>query len=110
MFSWPGPDEQFPGDQSAPGLRIAGKRSQTASLLSKLKQTVIYTSRFKMRLAINRESSLSKYQQNRNGVQFVKRFSVGRGHDSLCTFNLRENSRSTDKSVRMPTREASLPT
>ena len=61
------------------------------------------------RLAINRESSLSKYRQNRNGVQFVKRFSVGRGHDSLCTFNLRENSRSTDKTVRMLTREDSLP-
>jgi hypothetical protein len=34
-------------------------------------------------LAINRESLLLKCQQNRNGVQFVKRFSVGRERNSL---------------------------
>ena len=91
MFSWPGPDEQFPGDQSAPGLRIAGKRSQIASLLSKLKQTVIYTSRFKMRLAINRESLLLKYRKNRSGVRFATWLLVGRERGSLFTLVLLRN-------------------
>jgi hypothetical protein len=91
MFIWPGPDEQFPGDQSAPGLRIAGKRSQTASLLSKLKQTVIYTSSFKMRLAINRASLLLKYRRSRSGVRFATWFLVGRERGSLFTLVLLRN-------------------
>lgn len=45
----------------------------------------------KMRLATSRESLLLKYQQNRNGVQFVKRFSVGGQRDSRFTLALTEN-------------------
>ena len=37
-----------------------------------------------MRPAINGELSCVKFRQNRNGVQFVKRFLVGRVRDSLC--------------------------
>jgi hypothetical protein len=40
---------------------------------------------------INRELSLLKYQQNRNRVHFVKRFSVGRQQDSRFTLALTEN-------------------
>jgi hypothetical protein len=39
----------------------------------KLKGTVIYILNFETRLAINRESLLSKYQRNRSGVRFATR-------------------------------------
>ena len=88
MFSWPGPDEQLTWRSERTGLRITGTRSQIASLLSKLKQTVIYTSRFKMRPAINRAWLLLKYRRNRSGVRFATWFLVGRERGSLFTLVL----------------------
>jgi hypothetical protein len=41
-----------------------------------------------LRQATSRGSLLLKYQQNRSGVQFVKRFSAGRGLDFLFTLAL----------------------
>ena len=41
-----------------------------------------------LRQATSRGSLLLKYQQNRGGVQFVKRFSAGRGLDFLFTLAL----------------------
>jgi len=49
-----------------------------------LEQIAIFTLNFKMRPAINRELSCVKFRQNRNGIQFVNRFLVGRVRDSLC--------------------------
>jgi hypothetical protein len=42
---------------------------------------VIFIWRFKMRPAINLESSSAKYRQDRRGVKFAKPFSVGRERD-----------------------------
>jgi hypothetical protein len=43
-----------------------------------------------MRLALNLESSLSKFPPSNSGARFVRRSLVGRGLDFPCTFSLRE--------------------
>ena len=53
-------------------LKTSGLPSQAASLLSKLKLTAIFTSRFKMRPETNRELWSVKYQPSRNGVRSEK--------------------------------------
>src|SRR5207248_9038936 len=60
----------------------------------KLKLTVTFISRFKMRPEINLESSLLKYRRNRSGVRFATWFLVGRVRDSLFTPALVRSGRS----------------
>jgi hypothetical protein len=88
MFSWPGPDEQLTWRSERTGIENNWYALTDRSLLSKLKQTVIYTSRFKMRLAINRASLLLKYRRDRSGVRFATWFLVGRERGSLFTLVL----------------------
>jgi hypothetical protein len=83
VYSCPGPDVQLTGRSKRTG--IENKWYALTGRVVAVKRTVIYILRFKMRLAINRGSSLLKYRQNHSGVRFAARFSVGRRRDSRFT-------------------------
>ncbi len=74
IYSWSGPDVPFTRGSERTGIENKWFALTRRVVAVRVEQTAIFTSRFKMRLAINRESLLLKYQPSRSGVKFATRF------------------------------------
>src|SRR4030095_16200399 len=98
VFSWPGPDVHLTGQSERTGIENKWFALTGRVVALKVEADGIFTSRFKMRPETNRGLLSVKYQANRSGVQFVKRFLAGRIRDFLFTLALLRSGRSINSS------------